>query len=125
MSTRALFIIRDPDERTLATLYIHGDGYPEGVPYMLLKAFIDRELVNGYSDPYTEINGPESYAAMIVAYAVNINTKFTNKWHDKEGCLKTYFEDMPTGWIYLCSEDGMYDVDYTYIVNITEMTGKT
>jgi hypothetical protein len=66
MGTRALIHVKD-DEETLVTIYRQYDGYPSGLGQDIKDVFEGRELVNGYNDLATQVNGMGCAAAMLVA----------------------------------------------------------
>lgn len=69
MSTRALTIVYDEQDRSIATIYCHSDGYPEGHGLDLAKILKDRTVVNGIEIPEQKnaSNGMGCLAATIVA----------------------------------------------------------
>lgn len=68
MGTRAIIHVKDDHTpNTLCTIYRQYDGYPYGLGEDIKKALGGRELVNGYSNPKTQVNGMGCAAAMLIA----------------------------------------------------------
>lgn len=69
MSTRALTVVYDEQDRSIAIIYCHSDGYPEGHGLDLAKILKDRIIVDGISsyDQKRSSNGMGCLAATIVA----------------------------------------------------------
>ncbi len=67
MGTRALVRVKDTQGQTLVTLYRQYDGYPSGLGNDIKKCFEGRELVNGFQDVTTQVNGMGCAAALLVS----------------------------------------------------------
>ena len=71
MGTRSLIHVKDEDGKTLVTIYRQFDGYPTGMGADIKAVFDGKTLVNGYSDPETQVNGMGCAAAMLIAAIKN------------------------------------------------------
>lgn len=81
MGTRAIVHIREEGKESpiLTTIYRQFDGYPEGLGLDIQSALKGKTVVNGYSDPKTQVNGMGCAAAMLIAEI-------------KEGCGNVYIK---------------------------------
>ena len=71
MSTRCLTILKNEDNRDIAVVYRHSDGYPEGHGEELVEFLRGRPIVNGIGVKDAEkqsFNGMDDLAATVVAY---------------------------------------------------------
>lgn len=66
MSTRALIRVFEGGQKVV-TIYHHHDGYPTYLGARIKEVFAGRKVVNGISDPKTQINGMDAAAAMLIA----------------------------------------------------------
>ena len=64
--TRSITHIRDYDGTTLTTVYRQYDGYPSGHGADIYRILGSRQVVNGYTDPLRQVNGPGCAAALLV-----------------------------------------------------------
>lgn len=98
MGTRSLIHFQVAG-KTFCTIYAQYDGYLSGVGNQILSLLKEREMVNGYTDPAKQANGPHCFAALYVS-------KY--KGSDAGGL-----------YIYTPDADDMWE-DYTYTVNWVE-----
>lgn len=71
MGTRSITTVQGRRESGLGleqfcTIYRQFDGYPEVMGEEIKAALIGREIVNGYQDESTQLNGPACLAAYLV-----------------------------------------------------------
>ena len=71
MGTRSTTQIK-LDETPLLTFYRQYDGYPSGHGLDIL-ALLQRQSVNGFTNPNTQYNGAENFAAMLIASVIPRN----------------------------------------------------
>ncbi len=67
MGTRSLTHVKNDDNETFVTIYRQMDGYPSVMGADIKTALGGKTLVNGYTDPATQINGMGCAAAMLIA----------------------------------------------------------
>jgi len=67
MGTRSTTRIYDGEHMLLA-LYCQFDGYPEGVGEQLAEFMVSRPFVNGIGGDSKVFNGPQCFAAQLVAH---------------------------------------------------------
>jgi hypothetical protein len=68
MSTRSLTRIHDESGKEVCCIYVHGDGYPDGVGRQLADFIVARPLVRGISGSDRVANGMTDLAAQIVVH---------------------------------------------------------
>lgn len=67
MGTRSLTHIYHVDGTTpMLSLYRQFDGYPSGHGALISKTFKGRKLVDGYSNPDTQVNGMANVPTMLI-----------------------------------------------------------
>jgi len=113
MGTRAIIEI----EKFLK-IYIQHDGHPRGAIFQTLKQILKRNFVNGYYDPYNQINGFESF--------VNLFILELNKYFNRIECVKNNKNNnikFKTGTVYFIPYDPKIHpkiVDYYYRIKPIE-----
>jgi len=118
MGTRALARVKDESGKTLLTLYIHYDGYPEGALLWPLSVLANKRYSNGIQDPILTINGMDDFAAQLVALLklqdiathLRFNKKLSEKLSetkisDPESIIELMASGLPAGNVYAVPED--------------------
>lgn len=132
MGTRSLTHVKDETGTTLVTIYRQYDGYPSGMGTDIAKAFEGKTLVNGYSDPETQINGMGCAAATLIAsikdgcgnvYVAKPDT--SDRWEDFTYFLSPHQDKdgTNTGKIYMECRD--YDGNTVFAGALDEFDGHT
>lgn len=116
MGTRALIKPVDENGKVICTIYTQYDGYPDGLPLMVVEYLAKRRLVNGITDHFGEINGMDDLAAQVITLLKNAVTQsYRSKPHNKM--------DVAAGTIYVMPPE-TEDVDEEFIYYIYPSNGK-
>lgn len=114
MGTRSLTHVKDETGATLVTIYRQCDGYPTGQGDDIKAALGGREMVNGYNDAMTQVNGIGDAAAILIT-AMKLDTAAAG---NSTGPIAA-------GGVYI-QTPGETDAgqDYTYTLFPAESTGE-
>ena len=91
MSTRSNVAVVDPTNNTVKVVYIHGDGYPDGVGNCLLKYYETFEKANNVVIPFKY--GERRKGDVEKIYADNSKATRVLKWK-AEKSFETAMEDV-------------------------------
>ncbi len=101
MSTRSNIAIQKPDG-TILSIYVHSDGYPDGVGQCLIdnyKTYISAEKLFRYGD------------ASYLGDTIEECSFYSRDWDRKEDPAKEYRDE----WMYMDAMKGDVFIEYIYI----------
>jgi len=118
MGTRSITIINDGSTE-LCVLYRQHDGYPSGHGADIAQALGGKRMVNGFSDPVTQINGAGDLAVQLIAWLkwdATVNSKWRPTPINSAGGLYLYpagTRDTGEEYVYTitCTEEGGVQVE--------------
>ena len=114
--TRAQIDILDKDQ-ILVRLYVHSDGYPQGIMNTICKKYCDYKEVNGIPlDAQKVYNGIKDFAPQLIHFLKKYNEDGTqdaiNKLEKATG-YKSHINS-EAGWLYVESSTSDIEVDFRY-----------